>query len=56
MAKDRDVILKQMQDAAQEAKKELDGVDVKPVANWIKKHFPKAGYKNLAKVLVEMAD
>lgn len=56
MAKEREVILREMQEAAQEAKKELDGVDVKPVANWIKKWYPKAGYKNLAKVLVKMAD
>ena len=55
--------IKQMDAAANEARKELDpkainaaADPVKEVANWMKKWYPSAGYKRLSKVLIELAD
>ena len=51
-----------MDKAAQEARQEfldnilLEGGKAKAVANWVKKHYPTAGYKRLCKILIDLAD
>jgi hypothetical protein len=41
---------------AEKAMKDLDKEAVKVVANWMKAHFIKAGYKRLSRLLVAKAD
>lgn len=50
-----------MDDAAVEAENELNAGDypdevVLPVARWMQKWFPKAGYKRLGRILVGIAE
>jgi hypothetical protein len=63
MEKDNDKIIAEMEEAALIAKKDLDiprinasGDAVKEVANWMKRHYSKAGYKRLSRILLELAD
>lgn len=52
---DQDV-MKQMDEAAEAAKKELKATwTAKQVAEWWKKWFMKAGHKRLGRILVAMA-
>lgn len=51
--------LQAMDNAATEAENELTEMDeekIKPVANWIEKHYRKAGYKRLCRILKQYAD
>lgn len=54
--KDKEQIMKEMDEAANLAEKELSKVDKKSievVGGWIKKHYLKAGYKRLCRMLIK---
>lgn len=54
--KSKEEIMKEMDSAAELAKKDLDKVDKKSievVGGWIKKHYMKAGYKRLCRLLIK---
>jgi hypothetical protein len=60
---DKEQTMAQMEADAVAAKADLDiktinasGDGVKGVANWVKKWYLKAGYKRLARILIEVAD
>lgn len=54
--KSKEQIVKEMDEAAVIAQKELGKLDrksVEVVSAWVKKHFMKAGYKRLGRLLVK---
>ena len=53
--KSSEQILKEMDAAALTAEKEIPTAQAKVVGAWIKKHYAKAGYKRLAKLLIARA-
>lgn len=47
--------LKEMDIAASIAEKEMPSAQAKVVGGWLQKHYKKAGYKRLAKLLIARA-
>lgn len=48
-----------MDEAAKKAEEQIKNIDqetIKPIANWWKKNYMKAGHKRLAKVLLKYAE
>ena len=57
--KTKDETMKAMNQAAHQAREEIDGPDVdafKVVAQWWDRHYRRAGHKRLARVLLEFRD
>ena len=51
-------VLQAMDEAAAKAFEDLKTISdthITPIANWIVDHYPKAGYKRLAKILMKYA-
>ena len=55
MTKTSEQILKEMDNAAIIAEKDMPTAQAKVVGDWLKKHYKKAGYKRLAKLLIARA-